>query len=307
MRIRAFSLINLFIAATYAMNLSGAELTPVDFNGMQLAWVLLPSTTTSEEEAKLAKPKPKTKPKQAEALTIKPIKTPATVPVPPPIAKPIQAATIKSAPEVKPALVPPSKPVQAPVFKPAQPVVAKPAQAPATNEAQPIEWIIGLGMDFGGEELGKLYYTDGSSASVKANNGIAIYAGGIIANGKNSPFSTQVTLGYKFGGPRGDGGDVTWSAIPLEVIEYYRASNLRTGLGISYQIRPQLSVNLPASSYTDTYNNAIGFIAQVGWAPVREHFSLDLRYTSVKFQLSDVPDAPMVDGSVVGLYASYRF
>lgn len=295
MRNRAFSLITLFIAATYAMNLSGAELTQVDFNGMQLAWVLLPSTTTSEEGEKLAtpksKPKPKPKPKQAEALTATPVQPPAS----------------KSVPEVKPVLIPLSKPVQAPVSKTAQVVVAKPAQAPATKESQPIEWIIGLGMDFGGEELGKLYYTDGSSASVKANNGIAIYAGGTIANGRSSPFSTQITLGYKFGGPRGDGGDVTWSAIPLEVIEFYRASNLRTGLGISYQINPQLSVNLPASSYTDTYNNAIGFIAQVGWTPVGEHYSIDLRYTSIKFQLSSVQDAPMVDGSVVGLYASYRF
>ena len=281
MRNRTLRLITLLIAAPYAMNLSGAEFTQVDFTGMQLAWVLVPSTTTSEKEAVVAKPKPK------------PAAAPTATPVQPPVAKPVP--------------VPLSKPVQAPVSKPAQVVVAKPAQAPLTKESQPIEWVIGLGMDFGGEELGKLYYTDGSSASVKANNGIAINAGAIIANGKNSPFSTQITLGYKFGGPRGDGGDVTWSAIPLEVIEYYRANNMRTGLGISYQIRPQLSVNLPASSYTDSYNNAIGFIAQVGWAPVREHYSIDLRYTSIKFQLSGVQDAPMVDGSVAGLYASYRF
>lgn len=295
MRNRTFRLIALLIAATYAMNLSGAEFTQIDFNGMQLAWVLVPSTSTAEKEAVVAKPKPK------------PAAAPTATPVQPPVAKPVQPPASKVAPEVKPVPVPLSKPVQVPVSKPAQVVVAKPAQAPLTKESQPIEWVIGLGMDFGGEELGKLYYTDGSSASVKANNGIAINAGAIIPNGKNSPFSTQITLGYKFGGPRGDGGDVTWSAMPLEVIEYYRSNNMRTGLGISYQIRPQLSVNLPASSYTDSYNNAIGFIAQVGWAPVREHYSVDLRYTSIKFQLSGVQDAPMVDGSVAGLYASYRF
>jgi hypothetical protein len=295
MRNRTFRLITLLIAATYAMNLSGAELTQADFNGMQLAWVLLPSTTTSEKEAVVAKPKPKA------------AEVPTATPVQPPVAKPVQPPASKSVPVVKPVPVPLSKPAQAPVSKPAQLVVAKPAQAPLTKESQPIEWVIGLGMDFGGEELGKLYYTDGSSASVKANNGVAINAGAIIPNGKNSPFSTQITLGYKLGGPRGEGGDVTWSAIPLEVIEYYRAGNLRTGLGISYQIRPQLSVSLPTSNYTDTYNNAIGFIAQVGWAPVREHYSIDLRYTSIQFQLSGVQDAPMVNGSVVGLYTSYRF
>jgi outer membrane biosynthesis protein TonB len=291
MRNRTFRLITLLFAATFSMSLSGAELTQVDFSGMQLAWVILPSSTTSEQGAGVAKPKSKSKPKPAEVPTATPVQPPAG----------------KSVPEVKPVPVPLSKPVQAPVAKPAQVVAAKPALAPLTKESQPIEWLIGLGMDFGGEELGKLYYTDGSSASVKANNGIAINAGAILANGKNSPFSTQITLGYKFGGPRGDGGDVTWSAIPLEVIEYYRESNLRMGLGISYQIKPQLSVSLPTSNYTDTYNNAIGYIAQIGWAPVREHYSIDLRYTSIKFQLSGVQDAPMVNGSVIGLYTSYRF
>ena len=271
MRNRNFRLISLLFAATYAMNLSGAESAQVDVSGIQLAWVLLPSATTPENEAVVAKPKP--------------AKVPTATPAKPPVAKPVQA----------------------PVTKSTQVAVAKPAQTPLAKESLPVEWIIGLGMDFGGEELGKLYYTDGSSASVKANNGIAINAGAILANGKNSPFSTQITLGYKFGGPRGEGGDVTWSAIPLEVIEYYRATNLRMGLGISYQIRPQLSVSLPTSNYTDTYNNATGFIAQFGWAPVTEHYSIDLRYTSIKFQLSGVQDAPMVNGSVVGLYTSYRF
>jgi len=277
----------MLIAATFPMNLSGAELSQVDLSGMQIAWVLVPSTSTSKDTTEVAKPKP------AKAPTIEPTQTPKVQPAQAPVEKPIQAPVVK--------------PVQAPVSKPAVVVAAKSVQPPVKKEANKIEWVIGLGMDFGGEELGTVVYSDGSTAPVKANYGFFVNAGAILPNGKNSSFSTQMTVGYKYGGPKGLGGNITWSAIPLELIEYYHPSNLRMGLGISYQIAPQLSVNVPASSYSDKYNNAIGFIAQIGWAPAREHYSVDLRYTSIKFSLTDVPGAPTVDGSVAGLYASYRF
>lgn len=298
---RSVSLIFLLIAATFSMNLLGVELKQDDYYGMQLAWVRLPNTSTAEEVSDIPKPKAKSKATPAPATIIKPVQTPVAKPAQAPVAKPTPI------PAVKPAQAPLDKPVKVPVETPAQPLLVKPAQPAVSNETQAIEWVIGLGADFGGEELGKLYYTDGSSASVKANNGIAFYIGGVVPNGNDSAFSTQVTLGYKFGGPRGTNGDITWSAIPLEGIEYYRVNSLRLGLGLSYQIKPQLSVNIPASSYTNRYDNAIGLIAQIGWAPVKGHYSIDLRYTSIKFQPSDVQGTPTVDGSVAGIYASYRF
>ena len=311
----AVSWIFLLIAATFSLNSLGVELKQDDYYGMKLAWVRLPNTSSAEEvsdtpadetkpETK-SEPKPKIKPKaKAKAVPdaiIKPIQAPVAKPAQAPVAKPVKQ------PAVKPAPAPLVKPLKVPVETPAQPPLVKPAQSAVSNETQALEWVIGLGADFGGEELGKLYYADGSAASVKANNGIAFYIGAVVPNGNDSAFSTQVTLGYKFGGPRGTNGDITWSAIPLEGIEYYRVNSLRLGLGLSYQIRPQLSVNIPASSYTSRYDNAIGFIAQIGWAPVKGHYSIDLRYTSIKFQPSDVQGAPAVDGSVAGIYASYRF
>lgn len=294
---RTYSYIFLLIGPWLSTSILGADLSRADANGMQLAWVLLPGTPVSKEPADLSKPKPKPKaapaPKPVAAPAPKLIETPTAIPAQVPVTKPLPPRVIKAAP------VPVAKPVQVPV--------AKPEPRPATRKAQAFEWVIGLGVDLGGEELGKVYYTDGSSAAVKASNGIAINVGGILQNGSNSAFSTQVTLGYKYGDPKGIGGDVTWSAIPLEIVEYYRQGSLRMGLGLSYQIRPQLSVNLPASGYVDKYKNAIGVIAQIGWAPAGEHFSVDLRYTAIKFQLSDVEGAPTVDGSVAGIYTGYRF
>lgn len=314
----ASGLLFTLVIMTAPTSILGEELNQVDFYGMQLAWVRLPSdTSTSEIDTDSSKVKPKPKVKQEQAPVVKPtqapepkpVVAPATRAVDVPVVKPIQLPVAKPvpAPEVKPSPVLAPRPVVVPVVRPVQAVATKPVQHPASKGSPEIEWIVGIGIDLGGEVLGSVVYTDGTSAPVKANNGVYVNVGAILANGRNSPFSTQMTVGYKYGGPKGIGGDVTWSAIPLEVVEYYHASSLRMGLGLSYQMRPQLRVNLPASSSTDKYNNAIGFIAQIGWAPVKEHYSVDLRYTSIKFQSSDVPGAPTVDGSVAGLYTSYRF
>jgi hypothetical protein len=295
---KTYGLIFSIIVPILSTNILAEDLNQVDYQGMQIAFVFLPSKPTSDEVED--QPKPKLKPISNQSPAIKPTETPAPRGIEAPAAEPL----LQQQP-------PASKPTPAPFVKPAaspvQAVTVKPVQPYSNIHTHPFEWVIGLGLDVGGEEIGKLYYTDGSSASVKANNGVAINVGGILGNRYNSAFSTQITLGYKYGGPRGANGDVTWSAIPLDVIEYYRPSSLRMGLGLSYQINPQLSVNIPASSYINKYNNAIGLIAQIGWAPAGEHYSIDLRYTSIKFQPSDVPGAPTVNGSVAGLYTSYRF
>lgn len=289
----------LLIVPMISTSISAADLIQFNYNGLKLAYVLSPATPASDEVK--ASPRSRISANSNQSPAVKP----SEVPAPKPALLNAAAPLLQQAQASKPAVVPAVKPASIPETRPVQAAAVKPAQKVVTKKTHVLEWVIGLGYDFGGEELGKLYFADGSSAAVKANNGVAINAGAILANG-NSPFSTQVTLGYKYGGQRGANGDVTWSAIPLDVIEYYRLNDLRMGLGLSYQVRPQLSVNLP-SGYTDKYDNAFGLIVQFGWAPVGAHYSFDLRYTSVKYQLSDVPGAPMVDGSGAGLYTSIRF
>lgn len=312
----ACNFILILITTAFSTGLSSAELNRDYYNGLQLAWVLIPPTSTTEKDTEVVKPKPKSVPASKPAP--KPTTVPAPQPAQAPTSKPDQAPIITKpavVPVIQPLPTPASKPAQTPTPNPLQVLpVAKPAPKPAVKANQPfskkaheIEWLVGLGADFGGGELGKITYSDGSTALVNANKGVAFYFGVILPNGSESDFSTQLTLGYKLGGPRGTNGDATWSAIPLELIEYYRVSSLRMGLGISYQINPQLSVNFPASSYVDKYNNAIGLIAQIGWAPVKEHFSVDLRYTSIKFQGDNVQGPANVDGNVFGIYTSYRF
>ncbi|HUX91245.1 MAG TPA: hypothetical protein VMV48_11225 [Gallionellaceae bacterium] len=171
-------------------------------------------------------------------------------------------------------------------------------------QAAEFKRVAGIGIDFGGETMASAVYTDGSSANVKANNGMVFNAGGVMINDQ---YETQLTVGYKFGGPFAKNGSVTWDTVPLELIQFLRTNNVRIGLGFSYHINPRLMVDLPGSNYTNNYENALGTIALIGWAPMHIPFSIDLRYTSIRYKQSNVSNPQENSGNVLGIYSSVYF
>ena len=177
--------------------------------------------------------------------------------------------------------------------------------APVNAEDAPVRWLAQAGADFGGEKLGSVSFTNGDSADVRANNGILLAVGADIANGVNSPFRTQVFVGYKFGGPSADNDDITWSALPIDILEFYHFSSVKLGVGIDYQLNPKLDVDIPGTKFVSNFENALGYVAQVGWEP-SQHYSFDLRYTAISYQLSGASNVK-VDGNVAGIYAAYKF
>jgi hypothetical protein len=174
----------------------------------------------------------------------------------------------------------------------------------AAVQAAEFKGVVGIGVDVGGDTLATAVYTDGTTADVKANNGLVFNGGAVMIV---DSYETQATVGYKFGGPIGKNGTVTWDTVPLELIQFLRASNVRIGLGLIYHINPRLTVDIPGASYTINYDNAFGTVAQIGWAPLNMPFSIDLRYTAIKYRQSNINNAQEASGAAFGIYSSYYF
>jgi len=52
----------------------------------------------------------------------------------------------------------------------------------------------------------------------------------------------------------------------------------------------------------------MGYVVQVGWAPQKAPFSVDLRYTAVRFAPSNfVGSKSDFSGNVTGIYGSFYF
>jgi hypothetical protein len=165
-----------------------------------------------------------------------------------------------------------------------------------------------LGYEFGGERYTKVTYVDsGITDNAYANEGWLVSLGASIANNAAQTFETQLAIGIKFGGPSGDKSGVYWNSIPIEVIEYYRSGNWRTGLGLTYQVNSHVvaqSVNEAAETFH--LNNALGYLASTTYSPVGQNYAMELRYTYLKQAPADFPDEKL-KASSFGAFLHYRF
>jgi hypothetical protein len=192
----------------------------------------------------------------------------------------------------------------------------------AAMQAYAIEprWELGLGYDGGGDELTTVQVnsnlTGTSSQTVRVGQGAAFAVGAAFANDEAKQFETVATVGFKTGGPRADNGKATFTSMPLTLMQFFRPNDLRLGLGATYNIGPEFTQKLANSNIDASYDDAMGVVAQVGWAPVAQRYSVDLRYTSIKYQLKsakfngaslNVNNVAKADGSSVGIYGSVRF
>lgn len=173
-------------------------------------------------------------------------------------------------------------------------------------QAAEFKGVLGLGFDLGGDTLLSGTYTDGSTWEVKANQGIVFNGGVVMVTGS---FETQATVGYKFGGPTAKNGSVTFDVVPLELMEFYRTGNMRMGVGVTYHSSPKLVVDISGSALNGTYkfDNSLGTVFQIGWAPEKSPFSIDLRYTAIKYKQSNIANPADISGNAVGLYMGYYF
>jgi hypothetical protein len=77
----------------------------------------------------------------------------------------------------------------------------------------------------------------------------------------------------------------------------------------SYHSSPTLEVSVPGFAGNGTYNfnDVMGTVVQIGWAPAGSKYSIDLRMTMVNFKQKNVTGAKDINGNTGGIYASYFF
>lgn len=179
------------------------------------------------------------------------------------------------------------------------------ALAPATSLAAEFKGVAGIGWDMiGGDSLITGTCAECGTPALKANNGFTVHAGGVIIN---DSYETQATIGYKYGSPAGESGSITWEAIPIEIIQFYRPTDIRIGLGFIFQINPRLRVDVPGLSYSNNYDNAFGTLAQIGWAPKNDSYTVDLRFSAVTYKQNNMAYPQELNGYVFGIYSNYYF
>lgn len=158
-------------------------------------------------------------------------------------------------------------------------VAATPARA---ADVRPM---LKVGADFGGDPVIKVPLTNGTTRTIRANEGFFLGGGASIVNDAKD-LEVEITLSLKGKSVLADNGTVTWTTVPLDALVFYRLPSFRLGGGLTYHINPELSGSGAGSTIVSANNaqfdSALGIILQADYR-FGEKIGLGLRLTGLKY------------------------
>jgi hypothetical protein len=152
-------------------------------------------------------------------------------------------------------------------------------------------------LDYGGDDLATVAFTNGESQHVKAGQGISVGLGGYFRPVESTPFELQAIFGYKFVTTAADNADIKVTRTTFQLNGIYRFANeWYAGGGFTRHMGPELDGD---GFFEDIeFDDATGFTAEVGWRWVALH------YTKMDYSSPGFEDA---DASHIGVRFTYRF
>lgn len=172
--------------------------------------------------------------------------------------------------------------------------------AQAQEQAQ-VSGILGGGLSFGGETLvDDIRFTDGSSDEVKTGEGFWLDFG---FRADFEEWALKSTIGYKSGGVFASNGDATFSRMPLTIIGSINNNGHLFGAGFTYELNPELELDLPGLYGTAEFENALGLVLE--YENNYDVWAWGVRYTHIDYDYD--PTGETFDGNNIGFFFNWYF
>jgi len=175
------------------------------------------------------------------------------------------------------------------------------AAVPLASLAAEVRPVFKAGYDTGGDTIVTAVFTNGSTKSIKANEGI-YFGGGASFLLDSKDIEIETTLSIKYTSITASNGDVTWTRFPLEALVFYRAPKFRVGGGLTYHLSPKLSGSGVAGGLNVNVDDALGVVLQGDWL-ITQKISVGLRYTNLSYKANGVK----ANSDGVGVIFGMRF
>lgn len=112
------------------------------------------------------------------------------------------------------------------------PAVLLHAQTKSNNQ-KPVRFLLGAALEFGGDNLAEVYFTDGSTQTMNAGQGGTLFAGGQLRLTKNEKLFLRGSIGIKYLTTKADNAHIRLTRIPLALsVNYFPVKKLRLATGI---------------------------------------------------------------------------
>jgi len=156
--------------------------------------------------------------------------------------------------------------------------------------------VLELDADFGGDNVARVFYTDGSTQDIKAGQGVTP-AAGMHYQLAAAPVDFAVMVGYKFVTTRASNADIHIDRVEVKALGTYELPKhfwLDAGPVWHTGIRFHGGGYIPDFSFNDATGATVGF----GWRWI------GIAYTHIRYSSAITGD---VDASNIGLTLAYEF
>lgn len=147
----------------------------------------------------------------------------------------------------------------------------------------------GASYDFGGDDLLKVKFTDGTSSTLRAGDGMQLNFGAVASLDQSNTFFATMTLGWKYSGiGKAENGSATISRFPLEGMFYYRAGKHRIGAGMTKHLGISYDTGGVLADASTNLESKIGTILTYGYSSEEtDRMSFGVKYTNLTYTATE--------------------
>lgn len=143
------------------------------------------------------------------------------------------------------------------------------------------------GADFGGDKLVQFQYSDGTTPTIVAGNGLELSAGAVaqLWEAAGQSVDAQLNIGWKYSTiPPASNQTASWNRFPVEaLLRYGSPMGLKFGGGLVAHVGNVLQASGSAVNTRLSFKTTPGFVLHAEYAFAR--WSLDARYTALKYTI----------------------
>ncbi len=146
----------------------------------------------------------------------------------------------------------------------------------AKSNPSPVRFLIGVALEFGGDDIAEIQFEDGDSQTVNTGQGGSIAVGAEVQIPSIDFLLLHGTIGIKYLTTQADNAHIRLTRFPVELTaQFLITKDIKLGAGFSYHT----NINFKADGVGEdfSFDNAFGPLFEASYA------GFGLRYTSMSY------------------------
>ena len=167
------------------------------------------------------------------------------------------------------------------------------------NTGKPIsaKFLVEAGINYGGDEILEVFFTNGENQKMRAGQGGFIALGGEFQFSKIEPLALRATLGFKYNTTAADDANIKLTRVPINIVAFWKLNeDFRIGVG--------------GTTHQNVSFDGDGFFSDVDFtSSFGPRFELGYKWFAITYEIINYKDEMNLEISAnsIGLSASFTF